>query len=276
MADQNQQSQDRMAVLNKIGKNLPIVNQNLEKQRQAALSMQTNAMIGQMPQSARAAQAAAGQVAGARVQSNLQTQANTQSQLGQLGQSKIQEQELQNTATIQERAKTQAAIFRDQEAKFAKMAGAEQKKLLDNSMQFNQDYRGSTLLSEQNILDWAKANNLEENQQKQILQTMELNEQKRAQLKDAAHTRIVKELEYLSRKGINEKNNRQAAELAKAAAEMKKSMAKDAANAANRRSMFAAGGTIAGAAIGTFIAPGVGTAVGASLGGAVGTGLAGM
>ena len=267
----------RTEALNKIEQQLPFQSNERVQQMDAARQIQLQQALGggargaqsqpTTPQSgaqiAAQMQQARGQTAVTEAQKQAQASAQIEQQRQQETALQMQQQLFEKGRKIQqEQEQLQQQLFN--------IDSSLKQRLFDKNMQFQKDELGRTQFNEQQLADWAvtKAQNREE------LLKYEMEAQqasaKRVQLLTAAHTKLKQELAQSFSAEQQELDQAHKQELTEMIRRVEAKIKAEQAKAANRASIWSAGGTIVGAVVGTIIEPGAGTVAGASMGAGLG------
>ena len=261
-----------MALINALANSMPVANQKLQNQRKAAADLQLQQAVAAAPAaapvqpSAAALGGASAQAIGtkqvAAAQQNVQQQAN-------LGATAIADKaaQIQNNLTSVKQGIQQQQL--GAEERFGNLSMQAKQQMFDSRKQFAMDENGRKFLNERQLLDYARASGIKDEQFRNYAASAEQAHRRNLQTLDVADQKIKAALKQAFATNEQGKNQELIRELSQRKADMEKRIADAKANAANNRGMWVAAGTVAGAVVGSIV-PGAGTAAGAAIGGALG------
>lgn len=298
MADSQKQS-----ALRQLAASLPVANKQVAQQQAAARDMQLQQAVAAAPSAAPVAStaqntgAAAATMAGQQQVQGAEQGLQQQGQVAQLGQQAGALQSQANVASLQAGAKDQQL---DGIQKLAAISEDAKKEMYDSRRQFAQDQMGQKFSNERQLADYARMKSGSEDQwQDYVQQTDQIYDRKSQmlssaqskistqlqfqqdevnQIRDQLATRKMSEQERTAQQRILSDRLAQAERLRAAENQLKISIAKEAADKANRKARNAAIGStvgaVAGGVAGSFGGPGgtvAGATIGSSVGGAAGS-----
>lgn len=300
MADTTQQS-----ALRNLAAQMPVANQRVAAGQQAARDLQLQAAVQKVApaqatiQNAQQTGAALAQQAGQEQVQRVQSAAQGQDQIQQLGQ-QVQALETQKNLVGLEAGLKEQQMSDAQ--KFASVSEAAKKEMFDSRMDFEKDEMGRKFSNERQLADYARLRAHSEDEWQNYVQRTDQMYQRKEQFLTAAHQKLVQEIQLqnaqmdqlrdqMSKKAMSSREftakqeilkQRQAKLLELQAAEAYLIGAKQREEARRRNTMAKNGalGSILGAGIGAALGtmagnPAMGAAAGAgigsSIGGAVGT-----
>lgn len=181
-----------------------------------------------------------------------------------------------HAAQMEQQERTLALGKRQQELEtaFSKLARNEKAQLYDRAMAFQRDEQGRAHLNERQLMDFALAKGLSEEQWKDYAQAAELATRRELQIMEASYRKIEQLMQQESFKTRTDISNAAKKELAETRARLEQEMRRKQARAQNRGNMFSTVGTIVMAGAGFAAAPylGVGAGSAAILGSKLGEG----
>lgn len=271
---------NRISQLNKLAASIPVANQQLANNLQAARTTQLQRAIGGMAPEQAGTTALAQQIGAQQAQQagaiQVQTAQKTAQQTQQVGQMALQEDKMQKNQELFTRQQALNQRNRALTNQLARLDSNLKDRLLDQQLQFKKDEFGRTIWNERQLADFAilqaktqvdldKFEQMIDQQSRRRLQIMQTAQAKLKQVLEQNYLREGQELDQATRMEI--------ARLRKAAAEKE---AREKAKRASFGAMLQGGLVVAGAVAGWTIAgPAGGTAAqaaAATLGAQVGGG----
>jgi hypothetical protein len=286
----------RMSALKQLSTQIPIANQQVANQQNAARQMQVQAAVkaapvgGNTTQAAQDTGAAITQQAGQQLNQNTEAAQSASTKVANIGLQNQQQQGQQQVADAQAGAKdSQAAGVQ----KLAQISEQAKQEMYDSRRQFAQDQFGQKFTNERQLADYATLQaKSQEDLKNYAQQTQQLYERK-SQMLQVAHDKLTNQLEFQdkqinqlrdqgARKGITEAqaaNSQkilqaqiaQRNQLVQAQADLQRKIEKEKADAANRNSLFSNVLGIAGGIVGGIYGGPIGAAAGYSVGRGVGS-----
>ena len=274
MADVQQQPvSPRLKALQNLSNALPVANQQVAQQQKAGRDLQLQAAVANTPA------AAVGPGTGAQLGTAMQNQSgdqqvtaakgavDQQQQVAQLG------QQAQATADKGQIAGLQAGARQsemDNVQRFAALNAGVKKELYDDTMQFQKDEIGRTLMNERQLADYARLNAKSDEEYKNYAQIADQASQRKLQTMEKAFDLVQQDLD--NQLAIAEQKKDQAAKQAiiKAKRDAEAAMQKEKNKRANDSAAWTTGGTIVGTAVGAYFGGPAGAAAGGAIGGAAG------
>jgi hypothetical protein len=271
----------RLEQLKALSQQLPVANQQIAQQQQAARTIQMQQQLGQAGVGAgvRQAQAVGAQQVGQAGQQAVQNAQQAAAQQGQVAKLGASEQASQASQVLAAKQLSLQDESRKLDRQVAQLGEDKKNELFDNRLKFNYDKAGQSYMNERQLSDWARLSARNEEEYKNYAQQMDQIATKELEILRVAHAKLSQSLEgaYAGRaQEMDQATNKRIVQAkADLEREIREKQAKSAANAAK----WQAGGTIVGAVAGGVIGsvvPGAGTAVGVAAGGAVGGGVGSM
>lgn len=269
----------RIGQLNKLAASIPVANQELANNMQAARITQLQSAIGGLtPEQAGTTQLAQ-QIGAQQAQQagaiQVQTAQKTAQQQQQIGQMALQEDKMQKQQELFTRQQALAQRNRGLTNQLARLDSNLKDRLFDQQLQFKKDEFGRTIWNERQLADFAvlqaktqadldKFEQMVDQQSKRRLQILQTAQAKLKQVLEQNYLREGQELDQSARKEIARM---------KAAAEEK--IRKEKARRANRGAMLQGAFTVIGAIVGAVTAGPPGAAAGAQIGSGVGQAVSG-
>lgn len=270
----------RLEQLKALSNQLPVANQQIAQQQQAARNIQLQQQLGQAAPGVgvRQSQAVGAQQvgqAGQQAVQNIQQASAQQGQVAKLGASEQASQAQQMLASKQLNLQEQS---RKLDRQIAQLGEDKKNELFDKRLQFNYDKAGQSYMNTRQLSDWARLSARNEEEYKNYAQQMDQYAAKELEILRVAHAKLSQALEGSYRTGIQEQTQLSTKQIAQAKAdierEIREKQAKSAANAAKWQAGGQIAGAVAGGVIGSVI-PGGGTVAGAALGATAGAAVGG-
>jgi hypothetical protein len=284
-----------MSALKQLSSQIPIANQQVANQQNAARQMQVQAAVkaapvgGNTTQAAQDTGAAVAQQAGQQLNQNTEAAQTAVSKVANIGLQNQQQQGQQQVADAQAGAKdSQMAGVQ----KLAQLSEQAKKEMYDSRRQFAQDQLGQKFTNERQLADYATLQAKSQEDLKDYAQQTQQLYERKSQMLQAAQDKITDQLEFqdkqinqmrdqVARKGITQAQAANAQkilqsqieqrnQLAQAAADLQRKLEKEKADAANRQTMFTTAGQVVGGVAGAVVGGPAGAAVGMAAGGAIG------
>ena len=265
-----------MATPTSLANQMPIRNQQAATGIKQANDMGIQAISGTLaaqPNITRASQQAGAALAADTGQKQV---VQAQQQASQVGQ--IQQQAVQGAANTAQNDLAARKIAIDNQSltnaqKLGTLSTDLKDKLFDANLQFKKDEQGRTLFNDRQLCDWAKTKACSQEEFKNYSQQAMQTYERKAQVLQTAHNRIMQAISQEMKKGIQDYNQAAMAHMTeqKMALEeyMKEHSAAKAEAQAKWGAVMGAGGAVIGAIGGTYA--GGNTAAGAMAGGTIGT-----
>lgn len=268
----------RMSALKSLANQLPVANQRIAGQQQAARDMQLQQVAAAVPASpsipapkiAPAAQQTGAAVAQQAGQQQVAGAQQAGQQLGQVADVALGEQKLANTAQV---AGQQAGLREQQMSnvdRFAKLNSQLKQELYDNELQFKKDQVGRTLFSERQLQDYAAKNARNEEEFKNYAQAAQQVSDRKLQIMETSYKKVTQQLEAEFRKAEQAKDQQAVLEIRKLKEEADAAMARARNREKNKAAAWGTAGQIVGGVAGAVIGGPAGASAGASVGGAAG------
>ena len=222
----------------------------LDRPAQEAITGQLQAGVGQaqQPLGAGQIQAAAGQVAAQRGQAAVQARQQAAPQVAAQAARTQQVGERERQQALFDRALELERTVRDNEQRLYNLDRTLGNDLYTQNMQFQEDELGRAFLNDRQLADYALISAKTEEDWLNYEQTMTQLSKKRMQVLDAAYKKIKQALTQDWQAGEQQLDQQHKKQLTLAAAELERKKQEEQAKAANRASMFSAGGLLLGAA----------------------------
>lgn len=261
---------------------MPVANRDAAARLQATRAMQLQSSVasapssgatGEAPVTKSAIQAAGAQQAQAAGQIAVDSAKQDLSATQGAAQVAAQNQATADAERLGQRRLVLAETSRKNESRLATLDRDVKQKLFDSRMEFRRDELGRARLNEAQLADWTVQQSKSENEFRLRMQTMEQAHKQRMALLEVAHAKIAEQLEFESRKRMQDRDQATYERLARAKHNLEMKIQQEQAEAANRQAMWGAAGTVAGAGVGAAVGGPAGAGVGASAGGALATGL---
>jgi hypothetical protein len=271
----------RLEQLQQISQNLPVANQRVVAQQQAARNIQMQQQLGQMGTTAgvpQAQQVGAAQTAAAG-QQNLSAQNQLQQQTSQVAKIGLQQQQQQNQQALASKQLNLEDQSRKLDAQVSQLNEQQKAQLFDNRMKFNYTKEGEAYMNTRQLSDWTRLNAQNQQQYQDYSQKMDQLSKAQIYTLQVASSRIDQQMREQSQLQIQQAGYATKEQLTQAKAAIDAEIKKKQANAANNRAQWTAGGQIVGAVVGG-VAAGIfsggaaapaGAAAGAAVGGGIGT-----
>lgn len=273
----------RIGQLNKLAANLPVVNQEIANNMQAARTTQLQQAIASMAPEQEGTTALAQQVGGQQAQQagaiQVQAAQRTAQQAQQVGQMALQEDRMQKQQELFTRQQSLAQRNRGLTNQLARLDSNLKDQLLDQQLSFKRDEFGRTIWNERQLADFAVVQAKTQIDLENFEQTMHQQSQRRLQIMQAVQAKLKQVLDQnFMREGqaLDQKTRLYIAEKMR---EAKEKEARERARRASRGALLQGAFTVAGAAAGGILgaaAGGIGAAPGAAIGAQVGSGLGQM
>lgn len=272
----------RLEQLKALSNQLPVANQQIAQQQQAARAIQLQQQLGQAAPGAgvRQAQAVGAQqvgLAGQQAVQNMQQASAQQGQIAKIGASEQISQAQQVLAAKQLNLQEQS---RKLDQQVAQLSEDQKNQLFDNRLKFNYDKAGQTYMNERQLSDWARLSARNEEEYKNYAQQMDQYAAKELEILRVANAKLSQALEGSYRAGMQKIDQATVARITQAKANLEKDIREKEAKAAANAAKWGAGGSVAGAVaggvVGGIYGGPAGAAGGASAGSAVGGGLGSM
>lgn len=265
----------RIGQLNKLAASIPVANQQLANNMQAARTTQLQSAIGGMAPEQAGTTALAQQIGAQQAQQvgaiQVQAAQKTAQQTQQVSQMALQEDKMQKSQELFTRQQALNQRNRALTNQLARLDNNLKDRLLDQQLEFKKDEFGRTIWNERQLADFAilqaktqidldKFEQMIDQQSRRRLQIMQTVQAKLKQVLEQNYLREGQELDQATRTFIAEKLR-----------ESKLKEAREKSRRASRGAMIQGVFTVAGAVAGSFTP--LGPATGAVIGAQVGSGL---
>lgn len=269
----------RLRALQQLQSAMPVANQRVATQQQAARDIQLQQAVGKAaptaatPAVAQQAGAVQAQNAGQQMIQNAQTEVKQAGQVGQLG---IQAQQTEGARQLGEQKMGAAEQKMSNVQRLANLDARAKKEMFDDQMQFQRDENNRALFNSRQLADYAKLNAERGEVYKNYAQSVEQATKRKQQYMQAAFDSLSQRLQQEYKKAELNQDYAAMQQIQQMQNSMNERMAREKAYASNKMAQAGALGTIVGAVGGGIIGgiyggPG-GAVVGASAGAAVGGG----
>lgn len=273
MADPNLNN-PRLRALQQLQSAMPVANQKIATQQQAARDIQLQQAVGKAaptaatPAVAQAAGATQAQNAGQQMIQNAQTEVKQASQVGQLG---VQAQQTEGARQVGEQRMGAAEQKMSNVQRLANLDAQAKKELYDDQMQFERDENNRALFNSRQLADYARLNAERGEAYANYAQEVERVNDRKLQYMQVARDKLFEQLnqEYKLAKQRGDQESAERIEQIKKDVDGR--ISREKTRAANRTAGAAAGGTILGAVIGGIYGGPAGAKAGGQAGGAAGT-----
>jgi hypothetical protein len=271
----------RLEQLKALSQQLPVANQQIAQQQQAARTIQMQQQLGQAGAGAgvRQAQAVGAQQVGQAGQQAVQNAQQAAAQQGQVAKLGASEQASQTSQVLAAKQLSLQDESRKLDRQVAQLGEDKKNELFDNRLKFNYDKAGQSYMNERQLSDWARLSARNEEEYKTYAQQMDQIATKELEILRVAHAKLSQSLEGAYAGRTQEMDQATNKRIVQAKADLEREIREKQAKSAARAAQWQAGGTIVGAVAGGVIGsvvPGAGTAVGVAAGGAVGGGVGSM
>lgn len=250
--------------------------------QEAAKTQMRQQVASQGPMGVQQIQALGQQAAAQQGQAAMQGQQQAAQTAQKLGGVALTQQQQDAQKSLQNRQLSLSQQYRSNEQVLNNLDTQLKGRLIDDQFQFQQDELGRTLFNDRQLMDYKIQTAKSDLEMRDFEDKMRQTSQRRIQLLKASQAKIEQEMQQNFAQGQQRLDQQTQTRMAEAVRDLKRKIAQEQADAANRASMFSAGGTLLGAAAGigiTMATGGVGAAVlaqGALTGAGVGSGLGSM
>lgn len=267
----------RTSQLQKLKGKMPVANQQLATNLQAARDIQLQGAVRAQPQQQAQVptQQAAANIGAQQAQQQGQQQIQQAQQSAQID-TNIANQQLQEQQRQAQKKQFEANVRNRQRkldiGKILSRFGHEVKdEILDSRLQFAEDEAGRSFMNKRQLLDFAMVQTRNEEDWQSYKQEREHAYQVKIQVYETAHKKIMQQLEHEFTKGEHERDQALEKRLTEAKISIEDKISKEQAEAANEAGMWQAGGSIVGGVVGGIYGGPAGASLGASVGGGLGS-----
>lgn len=268
----------RLRALQNLSQNLPVANSRVAAGQSAARDMQLQSVVQKAPSAspttstAQQTGSSASQQAGQQMIEGATNQLAQQGQVAKLGNAETANANQAQVSSLQSGAR-EAAM--DNAQRLDRVAAGAKAELYDRQMQFARDELGRTKFTNEQLADFAVSNAKSAQEYQNQAQTAQLATQRNMQMLEAAHGRIMEDLQFQYQQAKQSGDQDAMRQIRDKANSMDDMMAREKARAANKAAAWTAGGVLLGGAAGAAVGQSAaGAQGGAGVGGALG-GLAG-
>ncbi len=262
----------RIKALKSLANQLPVANQQLASQHQAARDIQVQNMVRKAPSSTSASTA---QETGAAVATNAGAQAiaraeNQAKQGQQIGQLALGEQTLASEQKVTDLRSGAREQEMNNVQRLASLSESAKRELYDQQMQFQKDQNGRVIFNEKQIQDAARLTARSDEEYNNFAQQSDQLHQRKIQVLEATQAILEEQIQQGFAQDGQKLDQNNAIEVQRIRDDIAKKIAKAKAKKSNNKAAWTTGGTIVGGVVGGVFGGPAGAVVGASVGGAVG------
>ena len=267
---------NRINQLNTLAANLPVVNQQMANNMQAARTTQLQQAIASMAPEQAGTTKVAQQIGAQQAQQagaiQVQTAQRTAQQAQQVGQMALQEDRIQKQKELFTRQQALAQRNRALTNQLARLDSDLKDQLFDQQLSFKRDEFGRTIWNERQLADFAVLQAKTQIDLEKFEQVMHQQSQRRLQIMQVVQAKLKQALEQNFMREGQELDQQTRLFIAQKMKEAKEKEARERARRSSRGALIQGAFTVAGAIIGSFspLGPGTGTVVGAQAGSSLG------